>query len=174
MPTVDVGLWLLGIALRLIQRAEEADAEEAGAEEAGAEEAGAEEAGAAEIYAGDPHAHDRRSDEPDTDARPTAVRRLLSMLDADGRPTALESGTRPHQHPGSTPAAPASPTSRRRPQTSAAPHRAERTPGMAIWCFGGFRMAIGDRIVDWMKIRPRARAAMRLLAMRAGRYTRRR
>ncbi|QHC22910.1 AfsR/SARP family transcriptional regulator [Streptomyces sp. GS7] len=144
VPTVDVGLWLLGIALRLIQGAEAADARE-------------------------PDAHEPDADEPDADARPAAARRLLSVLDADGRPTALESGARPRQHRGSTPTALASPTGRRRPQTRAATHRAERAPRVAIWCFGGFRMAIGDRIVDWMKIRPRARAAMRLLAMRAGR-----
>jgi DNA-binding SARP family transcriptional activator len=40
---------------------------------------------------------------------------------------------------------------------------------VAIWCFGGFRMTIGDLAIDWMKVRPRARAAMRLLTMRAGR-----
>lgn len=58
--------------------------------------------------------------------------------------------------------------SQRRPALASV-RRAERTPRLAIWCFGGFRMTIGDRIVDCMKIRPRARAAMRLLTMRAGR-----
>lgn len=51
----------------------------------------------------------------------------------------------------------------------ASAHPAERKRRVAIWCFGGFRMTIGDLVIDWMKVRPRARAAMRLLTMRAGR-----
>ncbi|MEU4847975.1 AfsR/SARP family transcriptional regulator [Streptomyces gilvosporeus] len=141
MPGTDVGLWLLGIALHLIQGTGGPDAD---------------------------------ADEPDTEAVRSSVRRLLALLDADDQPTAREPGAHPHRHGRGTTAAPAAPAApvrrpgRRRPQTPAATHRAERTARVAIWCFGGFRMAIGDRIVDWMKIRPRARAAMRLLAMRAG------
>ncbi|MFD5735752.1 BTAD domain-containing putative transcriptional regulator [Streptomyces sioyaensis] len=80
--------------------------------------------------------------------------------------------------PGSTGASPAAvpngpngpngPHSRWHPSpTSARPH--ERRPQVAIRCFGGFRMTVGDLLIDWMKVRPRARAAMRLLTMRAGR-----
>ncbi|MFG2863695.1 BTAD domain-containing putative transcriptional regulator [Streptomyces sioyaensis] len=144
LPAADVGLRLLGIALHLIQGGDEDDAIRTGA------------------------------------------RRLLSLLDADEQPTAIaadiEPGVHPHQHrvdppttaTSSTTSAPASATgsvrllSRRRP-APATTHHTERTPRVAIWCFGGFRMAIGHRTVDWMTIRPRARAAMRLLALHAGR-----
>ncbi|MCQ4045293.1 BTAD domain-containing putative transcriptional regulator [Streptantibioticus rubrisoli] len=47
-------------------------------------------------------------------------------------------------------------------------HPSQQEPKVSIWCFGGFRMAVGERLIDWTKVRPRARAAMRLLAVRAG------
>jgi len=53
-----------------------------------------------------------------------------------------------------------------RPPVASAP--GSHAPRVAIWCFGGFRMIVGDRTIDWMKVRPRARAVMRLLSLRAG------
>jgi len=44
----------------------------------------------------------------------------------------------------------------------------EEKPPISVWCFGGFRLAIGDEVLDLSPIRPRARAALRLLALRAG------
>ncbi len=44
----------------------------------------------------------------------------------------------------------------------------ERTAPISVWCFGGFRMAIGDQQLDLSPIRPRARTALHLLALRAG------
>lgn len=66
------------------------------------------------------------------------------------------------------PIGPISPISRGQLLPAAA-HPDERKPRMAIRCFGGFRMVVGDLVIDWTKVRPRARAAMRLLTMRAGR-----
>ncbi len=54
---------------------------------------------------------------------------------------------------------------------AARPHSvavAERTAPISIWCFGGFRMAIGDEPVDLSPVRPRIRSALHLLALRAG------
>ncbi|MER6306299.1 BTAD domain-containing putative transcriptional regulator [Streptomyces sp. NPDC001657] len=51
----------------------------------------------------------------------------------------------------------------------ASTHTDERNPRVTIRCFGGFRMTMGDLVIDWTRVRPRARAAMRLLTMRAGR-----
>jgi DNA-binding SARP family transcriptional activator len=42
-----------------------------------------------------------------------------------------------------------------------------------IRCFGGFRMEVGGRVVDLSTVRPRARSALRLLAMQAGRFVHR-
>ncbi|MGW7003977.1 AfsR/SARP family transcriptional regulator [Streptomyces sp. NPDC054933] len=72
--------------------------------------------------------------------------------------------------PAPTPPSPvvaAGPINRRHGALASA-RLAERRPRVAIWCFGGFRMTIGDRVIDWQKVRPRARAAMRLLTVRAG------
>jgi DNA-binding SARP family transcriptional activator len=44
----------------------------------------------------------------------------------------------------------------------------ERVAPISVWCFGGFRMAIGDRQLDLSPVRPRARTALHLLALRAG------
>ncbi|MCX4588135.1 BTAD domain-containing putative transcriptional regulator [Streptomyces sp. NBC_01481] len=74
--------------------------------------------------------------------------------------------------PGSTGASPAAvpngPTGRWH-APAASVHPNERNSRVAIRCFGGFRMTVGDLVVDWTRVRPRARAAMRLLTMRAGR-----
>jgi DNA-binding SARP family transcriptional activator len=40
---------------------------------------------------------------------------------------------------------------------------------IGVWCFGGFRLCVDGRAVDWSAIRPRARAVARILAMNAGR-----
>ncbi|MFI1161261.1 BTAD domain-containing putative transcriptional regulator [Streptomyces sioyaensis] len=70
--------------------------------------------------------------------------------------------------PAAVPNGPNGPNSRCHPSpASARPH--ERRPQVAIRCFGGLRMTVGDLLIDWTKVRPRARAAMRLLTMRAGR-----
>lgn len=49
------------------------------------------------------------------------------------------------------------------------------TPALVvnIRCFGGFRMEIAGRVVDLSAVRPRARSALRLLAMQAGRFVHR-
>jgi len=44
----------------------------------------------------------------------------------------------------------------------------ERTAPISVWCFGGFRMAIGEHQLDLSPVRPRARTALHLLALRAG------
>jgi DNA-binding SARP family transcriptional activator len=44
---------------------------------------------------------------------------------------------------------------------------------VSVRCFGGFRMEIGGRVVDLSTVRPRARSALRLLAMQAGRFVHR-
>ncbi|MEU7430964.1 BTAD domain-containing putative transcriptional regulator [Streptomyces sioyaensis] len=74
--------------------------------------------------------------------------------------------------PGSTGASPAAVPNGPLGRWHALPastHTDERNPRVAIRCFGGFRMTVGDRVIDWTRVRPRARAAMRLLTMRAGR-----
>ncbi|MFD1324070.1 BTAD domain-containing putative transcriptional regulator [Micromonospora sonneratiae] len=40
---------------------------------------------------------------------------------------------------------------------------------VSVWCFGGFRLCVDGRSLDWSAIRPRARAVARILAMNAGR-----
>jgi DNA-binding SARP family transcriptional activator len=45
--------------------------------------------------------------------------------------------------------------------------RARPAP-ISVWCFGGFRMAIGEDLLDLSPVRPRARTALHLLALRAG------
>ncbi|WP_160159330.1 BTAD domain-containing putative transcriptional regulator [Streptomyces sp. SLBN-118] len=51
----------------------------------------------------------------------------------------------------------------------ASPRVIDRERSVSIRCFGGFWVAIGDMIVDWSRVRPRARTAMRLLTLCAGR-----
>lgn len=165
VPAGDVGLRLLGIALRLIQEAEDSDVH------------------TIDGHAGEGEAHALDADADGGEANNSEdmrvwARRLLALLDADEQSTPSEPGARRNRHRMSTATAPASPagsirsTGRRRAApapTHHATHRAERPPRLAIWCFGGFRMTVADRIVDCMKIRPRHRAVMRLLAMHAGR-----
>jgi DNA-binding SARP family transcriptional activator len=50
---------------------------------------------------------------------------------------------------------------------------AEPARTVAVRCFGGFRLEIGGRLIDLAGVRPRARSALRLLAMQAGRYVHR-
>jgi DNA-binding SARP family transcriptional activator len=50
---------------------------------------------------------------------------------------------------------------------------AEPVLAVNISCFGGFRMEVGGRVVDLSSVRPRARSALRLLAMQAGRFVHR-
>lgn len=40
---------------------------------------------------------------------------------------------------------------------------------ISVWCFGGFRLCVDGRALDWTSIRPRARSVARMLAMNAGR-----
>ncbi|MEU9121005.1 BTAD domain-containing putative transcriptional regulator [Streptomyces sp. NPDC048506] len=157
MPAADVGLHLLGIALRLIQGADPAD--ELDGPEGPHDGGGSLGEQLVTSYRGHPG--------PEADATRARVRALLALLDADGPLTTGDVGVRRNRLPasgGPTTAPPPAPT-----PTPDGTRRAPRTPRMAIWCFGGFRMTIGDRTVDWRTIRPRARAAMRLLALRAGR-----
>jgi len=44
---------------------------------------------------------------------------------------------------------------------------------VTIRCFGGFAMTVNGRPLDLSQVRPRARSALRLLAMRAGRFVHR-
>jgi DNA-binding SARP family transcriptional activator len=46
-------------------------------------------------------------------------------------------------------------------------------PAVRIRCFGGFEIAVNGRPLDLSQVRPRARSALRLLAMRAGRFVHR-
>ncbi|GAB1644636.1 hypothetical protein KRMM14A1259_50590 [Krasilnikovia sp. MM14-A1259] len=50
---------------------------------------------------------------------------------------------------------------------------ATQAPAVQISCFGGFSMAVSGRPVDLALVRPRARSALRLLAMHAGRFVHR-
>ena len=50
---------------------------------------------------------------------------------------------------------------------------AQPAPKVTVRCFGGFRMEIGGRVLDLATVRPRARSALRLLAMRAGQFVHR-
>jgi DNA-binding SARP family transcriptional activator len=52
--------------------------------------------------------------------------------------------------------------------TAAAP-----TPAVHIRCFGGFVMAVNGRVLDLSQVRPKARSALRMLAMQAGRFVHR-
>jgi DNA-binding SARP family transcriptional activator len=54
-----------------------------------------------------------------------------------------------------------------------APAAAEPTLTVDIRCFGGFRLEIGGRVVDLSTVRPRARSALRLMAMQAGKFVHR-
>ncbi len=49
-----------------------------------------------------------------------------------------------------------------------APRVVERVAPISVWCFGGFRMAIGKQPLDLSPVRPRARTALHFLALRAG------
>jgi len=42
-------------------------------------------------------------------------------------------------------------------------------PAVAVRCFGGFDLTLGDRPLDWSLVRPRARALLRMLAIHPGR-----
>jgi DNA-binding SARP family transcriptional activator len=42
-------------------------------------------------------------------------------------------------------------------------------PAMALRCFGGFDLHLGDRVLDCRALKPRSRAALHLLALHAGR-----
>jgi DNA-binding SARP family transcriptional activator len=57
--------------------------------------------------------------------------------------------------------------------TYAASVVADAAPVVTIRCFGGFRMEIAGRVVDLAGVRPRARSALRLLALHAGRFVHR-
>ncbi|BFU47466.1 BTAD domain-containing putative transcriptional regulator [Krasilnikovia sp. MM14-A1004] len=57
--------------------------------------------------------------------------------------------------------------------TYAAGATANPAPAVQIRCFGGFAMAVSGRPVDLAQVRPRARSALRLLAMHAGRFVHR-
>jgi DNA-binding SARP family transcriptional activator len=57
--------------------------------------------------------------------------------------------------------------------TYAAAVVADPAPVVTIRCFGGFRLEIAGRVVDLAGVRPRARSALRLLAMQAGRFVHR-
>ncbi|MFL6074150.1 MAG: BTAD domain-containing putative transcriptional regulator [Mycobacteriales bacterium] len=46
---------------------------------------------------------------------------------------------------------------------------AEPEPAVSVHCFGGFRLALDGKVLDWTPVKPRARTAMRLLALHAGR-----
>ncbi|WP_046500478.1 BTAD domain-containing putative transcriptional regulator, partial [Streptomyces odonnellii] len=46
---------------------------------------------------------------------------------------------------------------------------AEPVPGVTVLCFGCFEFAVAGREPDWSRLRPKARAVLRLLAVRAGR-----
>jgi DNA-binding SARP family transcriptional activator len=50
---------------------------------------------------------------------------------------------------------------------------AVRESSVTIHCFGGFAMTVNGRALDLSQVRPRARSALRLLAMRAGRFVHR-
>lgn len=40
---------------------------------------------------------------------------------------------------------------------------------IGVFCFGGFRLCVEGRVLDWSPLRPRARSVARMLAMHAGR-----
>ncbi|MCP2309159.1 BTAD domain-containing putative transcriptional regulator [Kitasatospora paracochleata] len=42
-------------------------------------------------------------------------------------------------------------------------------PGVSVRCFGGFELTLDGRSPDWSRVRPRARALLRVLAVHAGR-----
>ncbi|MFI9585424.1 BTAD domain-containing putative transcriptional regulator [Streptomyces sp. NPDC052236] len=46
---------------------------------------------------------------------------------------------------------------------------AEPVPGVTVLCFGCFEFTVAGREPDWPQLRPKARAVLRLLAVRAGR-----
>ena len=50
---------------------------------------------------------------------------------------------------------------------------AVRPPAVRIRCFGGFQIAVNGRPLDLSQVRPRARSALRLLAVQAGRFVHR-
>ncbi|MFI2184248.1 BTAD domain-containing putative transcriptional regulator [Streptomyces sioyaensis] len=89
------------------------------------------------------------------------ARELLALLDAGEEPPVLGPSAVRSGRPASAVDATA---------PLVAPRScSERNSRVVIRCFGGFRMTVGDLVIDWTKVRPRARAAMRLLTMRAGR-----
>jgi DNA-binding SARP family transcriptional activator len=57
--------------------------------------------------------------------------------------------------------------------TYAADAAAPGAPAINIRCFGGFAIAVNGRVLDLSPVRPRARSALRLLAMQAGRFVHR-
>ena len=57
--------------------------------------------------------------------------------------------------------------------TYAAGQSGSAAPGVTIRCFGGFVMAVNGRVIDVSQVRPRARSALRLLAMNAGKFVHR-
>ena len=57
--------------------------------------------------------------------------------------------------------------------TYASSGSAAPVPAVNIRCFGGFAMAVNGRALDLSRVRPRARSALRLLAMQAGRFVHR-
>ncbi|MDF2254727.1 AfsR/SARP family transcriptional regulator [Streptantibioticus ferralitis] len=89
------------------------------------------------------------------------VRAFLTLLDADQEPARQEPKA-------ALDAVPFLPTSWQHLAQPTSMHLTQHQPKVSTWCFGGFRMAVGDRLIDWTKVRPRARAALRLLAVRAG------
>ncbi|MDT4992109.1 MAG: hypothetical protein QOH97_2001 [Actinoplanes sp.] len=57
--------------------------------------------------------------------------------------------------------------------TYAAAQSGSAAPAVTIRCFGGFVMAVNGRVIDVSQVRPRARSALRLLAMQAGKFVHR-
>ncbi|MFD7876806.1 BTAD domain-containing putative transcriptional regulator [Streptomyces sp. NPDC059766] len=51
---------------------------------------------------------------------------------------------------------------------SARAHEAPPVPALTVRCLGGFEFTLAGRAHDWAKLRPRAQALLRLLAVRAG------
>ncbi|TJZ57002.1 hypothetical protein FCH28_05870 [Streptomyces piniterrae] len=96
------------------------------------------------------------------------ARELLALLDADEEPRCTPAPGSAGASPAAVQSGPDGPSGRWHPPAVSA-YPGERNPRVAIRCFGGFRMTVGDLVIDWTKVRPRARAAMRLLTMRAGR-----
>ncbi|WP_211280388.1 AfsR/SARP family transcriptional regulator, partial [Streptomyces lushanensis] len=80
---------------------------------------------------------------------------LAALAPRSGRAADGPGAERPRAGARSTPA----------PGTSAA----EPVPGVTVLCFGCFEFTVAGREPDWSRLRPKARAVLRLLAVRAGR-----